>query len=78
MSWLTKRAAAHHTMVEFFESYLRWREACEDVRAAHEWWANCAPSQRILGFMGYREALDREERLALAHSHLAERLASAY
>ena len=59
---------------EFFDSYLRWREASEDLRTAYEQWGSCDPSQRILGFEAYRAALEREERAARVHSHLAERL----
>jgi hypothetical protein len=35
---------------EFLDSYVRWREACEDVRIAYECWGNCKPPQRALGF----------------------------
>jgi hypothetical protein len=59
---------------EFFDSYLRWREASEDLRTAYEQWRSCEPSQRIFRFEAYRAALDREERAASVHSHLAERL----
>jgi hypothetical protein len=62
---------------EFFDSYLRWREACEDLRTAYERWRNCEPPQRFLAFDGYRAALDREEHAAHKHSHLAERLSAA-
>lgn len=59
---------------EFFDSYLRWREASEDLRTAYEHWGSCEPSQRIFEFERYRAALDREERAARVHSQLAERL----
>ena len=59
---------------EFFDSYLRWREACDDVRAAYDRWDNCAPQERVLAFEGYCAALDREEGAAHVHSDLAERL----
>lgn len=59
---------------EFFDSYLRWREASEDLRTAYEQWGSCEPSQRIFRFEAYRAALEREERAARVHSHLAERL----
>lgn len=53
MSRLARRAAARERIVdEFFESYLLWREACEDLRTAYEWWGRCASSQRIVGFKG--------------------------
>ena len=62
---------------EFFDSYLRRREACEDLRTAYEGWGSCEPSQRIFRFEAYRAALEREERAARLHSHLAERLHAA-
>jgi hypothetical protein len=52
---------------EFLDSYVRWREACEEVRNAYECWASCKPPQRTLGFDWYRAALDREERAARLH-----------
>jgi hypothetical protein len=59
---------------EFVESYVCWREACEDVRAAYRRWADCQPQQRSLGFATYRAALEREELAASIHSEWAERL----
>ena len=59
---------------QFFDSYLRWREACEDLRTAYHRWHYCDPPQRFLAFDGYQAALEREERAASVHSHLAERL----
>ena len=47
MSWPTKRRSA--LADEFFESYLCWREACEDVRGAYRRWADCGPQQRVWG-----------------------------
>jgi hypothetical protein len=69
----TPRAVAR-VADEFFDSYLRWREASEDLRTAYEQWGSCEPSQRIFRFEAYRAALEREERAARVHSHLAERL----
>jgi hypothetical protein len=69
-----KRKAVASVADQFFDSYLRWREASEDLRTAYEEWGSCEPSQRIFRFEAYRAALDREERAASVHSHLAERL----
>ena len=89
MRWLTKRRATREAAPEspvpeperatpiadqFFDSYLRWREACEDLRTAYNRWHSCEPPQRFLAFDGYRAALEREERAARVHSHMAERL----
>ena len=59
---------------EFLDSYVSWREACEDVRAAYERWGTSKPPQRTLAFGWYRAALDREEHAARVHSDLAARL----
>jgi hypothetical protein len=69
-----KAKAVARVADEFFDSYLRWREASEDLRTAYELWGSSEPSQRIFRFEAYRAALDREERAARVHSHLAERL----
>jgi hypothetical protein len=62
---------------EFLESYVSWREACEDVRSAYESWRSCKPPQRVLGFKAYRAALDREEHAAHAHSRWVAELRAA-
>jgi hypothetical protein len=75
MSWLTRRRSALPD--EFVETYVCWREACEDVRASYRRWADCQPQQRSLGFATYRAALEREELAASIHSPWAERLGAA-
>ncbi len=72
MTWLTDRRSA--LVDEFFVSYLRWREACEDVRSSYRRWAECKQHQRGLGFAIYHAALEREEHAASIHSDSAERL----
>jgi hypothetical protein len=62
---------------EFLDSYLCWREACEDVRAAYQRWATCEPPRRAVEFNWYRAALDWEEHAARVHSQLADRLRAA-
>jgi hypothetical protein len=89
MSWLTNRSSARDSglghpnpgvqrpsvlLDEFFESYVYWREACEDVRMAYRRWRQCERPQRGLAFEGYRAALDREEHAARIHSEPSERL----
>jgi hypothetical protein len=56
----------------FVESWVSWREASEDVRAAYRSWSECARSQRALAFASYRAALDREQHAASIHSDCAE------
>jgi hypothetical protein len=86
MSWITRAIAAQHPRLaeptlsersladEFLESYVCWREACEDVRSAYEGWRKCQPPEGGLEFESYRAALDREEHAARIHSDWAERL----
>jgi hypothetical protein len=60
---------------ELLESYVCWREACEDVRTAYRRWASCTSGERGLGFAAYRAALEREERASGIHSEWVQRLA---
>ena len=59
---------------ELFDSWVRWREACEDVRSAHERWRTCKAPQRGLAFASLRAALDREEHAAGIYSVWTDRL----
>jgi hypothetical protein len=85
MSWVTRGARSedqHHAATErrsaladgFVDSWVSWREASEDVRAAYRSWSDCARPQRALAFAGYRAALDREQHAARVHSDWAERV----
>ena len=74
MSSLTKDRSA--LADAFLESYLCWREACEDVSTAYRAWSASNRQQRGVGFSTYRAALDREECAARVYSHWAERLAA--
>jgi hypothetical protein len=62
---------------EFIDSYVSWREACEDVRAAYKLWDSCKPPDRTVGFNLYRAALNREGHAARIHSHRVEQLRAA-
>ena len=71
------RTAERSALVDaFLESYISWREACEDVWGAYRRWAECKPQQRRLGFAAYQSALDREEHAAGVHCQWAERAAA--
>ena len=85
MSWGTKGGQSRdqpHAATElrsaladgFVDSWVSWREASDDVRAAYRWWSECARPQRALAFAGYRAALDREQHAAGIHSDWAERV----
>ncbi len=62
---------------QFVESYVLWREACEEVRSAYELWRKCTPSHRTAGFRTYLAALDREEHAAGVHFDRAQELRAA-
>jgi hypothetical protein len=62
---------------EFVESYVCWREACEDVRMAYERWWSCRRLDRGLLFAVYRAALDREEHASRVHCASVERMGAA-
>jgi hypothetical protein len=72
MIWLSKRRSA--LADEFNESYMHWREACEDLRAAYDRWAECPLQQRGLRFATYRAALEREESAAGIYWDWVERI----
>jgi hypothetical protein len=59
---------------EFIDSWVCWREACEDLRSAYDRWDRAHAPQRALAFEGYRTALDREEHAALLHAISTDRL----
>ena len=61
---------------EFIESWVRWRQASEDVRGAYETWQQCK-TERGLAFAGYRAALDREDHAARVYSMCADRVREA-
>ena len=71
MIWLSKRRSA--LADEFNRSYVDWREACAEVRAAYERWASCPPRLRARRFATYCAALNREEHAANIHSDWARR-----
>jgi hypothetical protein len=59
---------------EFLDSYVSWRETCEEVGDAYRRWANAQTEDRVLRFEIYRAALAREEDAARVHELSAERL----
>ena len=58
----------------FLESWVSWRESCEDVRSTCRSWSDGARSQRALAFADYRAALDREQVAAGIHADAARRI----
>ena len=65
MSLLARRSTKAD---DCFDSYLRWREASEDVRHAYRHWVNAGRQARDLGFAIYCAALDWEEHAASIYS----------
>jgi hypothetical protein len=86
MTWVTgpisarqRAQAAEGSLLlvdEFLDSWVRWREACEDVRSADAHWGACKTAQRGLAFASYRAALDREDHAARVYAMWTERLLS--
>jgi hypothetical protein len=72
MIWLSKQRSA--LADEFNESYLHWREACDDVRVAYDGWVESPLQQRGLRFATYRAALEREESAAGIYWDWVERV----
>jgi hypothetical protein len=56
---------------DFLDSYVRWREACEEVRAAYERAGKAEWPDRGLAFAAFLAALDREEHAARLHATCA-------
>jgi hypothetical protein len=59
------------------ESWVCWREACEDVHLAYECWGQCQAPQRAVAFGSYRAALDREDQAAHVYSMYVGRVREA-
>jgi hypothetical protein len=59
------------------DSWVCWREACEDVRSAYARWGQCKAAQRDLAFASYCAALEREDQAARVYSMHAERVREA-
>ena len=59
---------------EFVDSWVCWREACEDLRRAYASWGTATAPRRALAFGSYRAALEREEQAALVHAVSTRRL----
>jgi len=68
------RGASRSTVDAFMDSWVCWREACEDVRSAYERWGRAEAPERALAFLSYRAALGREEQAARVHAMSTERV----
>jgi hypothetical protein len=61
---------------EFLNSYVSWRDACDNVWETYRRWAECKREDRPFAFVAYRAALDREDHAARMHSDRAQRLSA--
>jgi hypothetical protein len=62
---------------ELLESYVAWREACEDAAAAYAGWGE-AGADRRLAHVRYRAALQAEEDAAAGYRDAAARLVAGF
>jgi hypothetical protein len=56
---------------DFIDSYVCWREACDDVETAYARWVDCPLPERGAAYKVYLAALDREEQAAIVYEHTA-------
>jgi hypothetical protein len=68
---LSKRRSAWLTE-HFFDSYVRWREACVEVQMTYQRWDRAERQDRGLAFAAYCAALDREGQAASVHADSAD------
>ena len=74
---MTQLAAERSGLVDaFLDSYICWREACEDVWGPYRRRAECKPQRRRLGFAAYQSVLEREEHAASIHCQWAARVST--
>jgi hypothetical protein len=65
----TDSALVRRSIDALLEVYVSWREECNAVHQAYQWWAGSDRGQRGLAYAGYVAALDREEHAARAYAH---------
>jgi hypothetical protein len=49
-------------------AYVGWREACFEVQDAYDRWARARSADKVLAFLDYAIALDREEEASSAYA----------
>lgn len=74
LSRVPKRVRYELLVDTFIESYVQWREECDDLRRAYRRWTASSWPDRDLAFLAYRAALDREEKAASVHEIVSQRL----
>jgi hypothetical protein len=91
MSWVTRAVAARDAAAAsakadadrqaaltdaFLDSWVAWRQSCEQVQAAYRRWCDCPPRDRPAAFRVYRSALDGEQSTARRYRERATALRS--
>jgi hypothetical protein len=69
----TDSALGRRSIDALLELYVAWREECNAVQHAYQWWAGSDRGELGLAYAGYVAALDREEHAARVY---AERIAT--
>jgi len=73
---MTRRDDESARVDAFLDSYVWWREACDDVWSAYWAWVECDSGEGGRRFAAYQSALDREENTAVMHHERARRLST--
>jgi hypothetical protein len=60
---------------EALDAYLDWRDECDAVWDACDWWAHASASDAPTAVSAYLTALDREERAANVYADAITRIA---
>jgi hypothetical protein len=68
--------APRSSIDEFIESYVCWREACDEVASGYARWLRSPAHDLRLAYAAYQAALDREDGAAHGHRVAQVRLAS--
>jgi hypothetical protein len=76
-SWTPRTRPPSVLVDEFMDSYVRWREACEDVASAYARWRSSETRDHAAAFAAYRASLDREDRAAEIHADWANRVTAS-
>jgi hypothetical protein len=58
------------------DAYLDWREECDAVWEASDWWAQASATDAPTAVSAYLTALDREEHAANVYAHAITRIAA--
>jgi hypothetical protein len=71
-------AAAREVVDVAIDSYVAWREECDEVRDAFKRWSMAPKADQALASVAYLAALDREEVAADVYADAMQRLGDAF